>query len=255
MPSEPKNSMIMTTEISQQHKNCTILVTHRMDEPMIRYLRFLKEQITEVMDFYILYDCGTQPLDPADYPDLNFHLFNSNELPNFFYCGDRRLPNPLKALIEFSKQHPYQHYLVMEGDLVLCGDWTNFVRKINGLKCDYVHIASDVMGDMRRHYPIKGIKDNPFKHLYFAWCHVFCVSHQYLMDLEEFMKKNDSFYYEMLLPSMAYNRGYYIRQFENLGYQFDISYGPAEEYERRYMEDRRHKTFYHPVKNSSLIEY
>ena len=246
----------MVTQASQQqHKNCTVLVTHRMDEPMLRYLRFLKEEITEVMDFYILYDTGTQPLDPTDYPDLDFHLFNSNELPNFFFCGDRRLPNPLKALIAFSKAHPYQHYLVMEGDLVLCGEWRNFVRKINGLKCDYVHIASDNFGDVRRHYPIYAIKDNPFKHLYAAWCHLFNVSHQFLLDLEAFMEENDSFYYEMLMPTLAYNRGYYIRQFENLGYQFDISWGPAEVYERKYVEDRRYKTFYHPVKNSSLIDY
>ena len=39
----------------QQHKNYTILLTHKMDEPMLRYLRFLKGEITEVMDFYILW--------------------------------------------------------------------------------------------------------------------------------------------------------------------------------------------------------
>ena len=226
-----------------------------MDEPMLRYLRYLKEEITEVMDFYILYDCRTQPLNPDDYPDLNFHLFNSSELPGFFFGGHRRLPNPLKALIPFSKVHPYRHYLVMEGDLVLCGEWRNFVRKVNGLACDYIHIASDNFGDVRRHFPIFGFRNDCFKHLYACWCHVFSVSHHYLTDLEAFMQENDTFYYEMLLPSMAYNRGYYIRQFENLGYQFDISYSPAEEYERRYIEEHRPKTFYHPVKNSNLIRY
>ena len=236
-------------------KNCVVLITHRMDEPMLRYLRFLQAEVAEVMDFYVVYDCGTHALAPADYPDLRFHLFNSNELPGFFFCGDRRLPNPLKALVAFSKSHPYSHYLVMEGDLVLCGEWRNFVRKVNGLACDYVHIAFDDLGDVRCHYPIYDFRNDCFKHLYAAWCHLFSVSHRYLTDLEAFMQQNDSFYYEMLLPTMAYNRGYYIRQFESLGYQFDVSSQPAEVYERKYIEEHRPKTFYHPVKDTNLIKY
>ena len=241
--------------LQQPHKNCTILLTHKMDEPMLRYLRFLKGEITEVMDFYVIYDCGTQPLDPADYPDLDFYVFNSSELPGFFFGGDRRLPNPLKVLIPFSKVHPYSHYLVMEGDLVLCGEWRNFVRKVNGLACDYIHIATDSFGDFRRHFNIYGFRNDCFKHLYAFWCHMFSVSQRYLTDLEAFMQENDSFYYEILLPTMAYNRDYYIRQFENLDYHFDISSEPAEVYERKYIEEHRPKTFYHPVKNSSLIRY
>lgn len=238
----------------QQHKNCMLLVTHKMDDPMLRYLRFLNGEVAEVMDFYVLYDCATHPFDPEEYPDLRFHLFNSNDLQGFFFYGDRRLPNPLKALLEFSKVHPYRHYLVMEGDLALCGEWSNFVRKVNGLACDYVHIASDDFGDVRRHYPVYGFRNDCFDHLYAAWCHIFSVSHRYLMDLGEFMKENDTFYYEMLLPSLAYNRGYYIRQFENLGYQFEVSSKPVELYERKYIEEHRPKTFYHPVKNTSLID-
>ena len=236
-------------------KNCTVLVTHKIDEPMLRYLRFLKGEIAEVMDFYILYDTSSRPLNPEDYPDLTFHLFNSREIKGFFHGGHPKLPNPLLPLLSFAGAHPYRHYLVMEGDLVLCGEWRNFVRKVNGLSCDYIHIASDDFGDVRRHFPFCPFRNDSFKHLYATWCHIFCVSHRYLMDLGAFMKENDTFYYEMLLPTMAYNGGYYIRQFENLGYKFEVSSGPAEVFERKYLEEHSPKTFYHPVKNSSLIQY
>lgn len=239
--------------MQQPDRYCAVLLTHRMDDAMLRYLRFLNGEIAEVMDFYVLYDCGTHPLHPDDYPGLRFHLFNSNETPGFFFCGDRRLPNPLKALLLFAGAHPYRHYLVMEGDLALCGDWRDFVRKVRGLDCDYIHIAFDDLGDVRRHYPVYGFQNDTFKHLYAAWCHLFSVSHQYLMDLGAFMQENDSFYYEMLLPTMAYNGGYYIRQFESLGYHFDVSSEPAEVFERKYIDEHRPKTFYHPVKDTSLI--
>lgn len=41
-------------------------------------------------------------------------------------------------------------------------------------------------------------------------------------DIHEIMNiiQNNSFYYEFLLPTMAYNNGYSVRQFENLGYHF-----------------------------------
>ncbi|MBO4566725.1 MAG: hypothetical protein J5695_05820 [Bacteroidales bacterium] len=236
------------------HKNCVVLLTHRMDGPMIGYLRYLNAEISEVMDFYILYDCHAQSLDPADYPDLQFHLFDSGTIKGFFHCGHPRIPNPLLPLLEFAKEKEYRHYLVMEGDLVFTGEWRTFVRKVNGLACDYVHIASDVMGDPR-HWPCKYIKDNPFPHLYFAWCHLFYASRRFLADLEAFMQENDTVYYEFLLPSLAYCKGYYVRQFENFGYQFQVSWGPPEVYERKYLEEHTANTFYHPVKNSSIIKY
>ena len=244
----------MANMTDRQHKNCVVLVTHRMDEPMVRYLRFLKAEITEVMDFYILYDCASQALNPSDYPDLRFYMFNSKEIKGFFHCGHPRIPNPLLPLLEFAKEKIYRHYLVMEGDLAFTGEWRNFVRKINGLACDYVHIATDIMGDPR-HWPCRFIKGNPFRRLYFAWCHLFCVSHRFLSDVGDFMKTNDSVYYEFLLPSLAYNKGYYIRQFENFGYQFQVSWGPPEVYERKYQQERTANTFYHPIKDSNLIKY
>lgn len=235
-------------------RNCAVLVTHRMDRAFIRYLRYLKEEITDVMDFAILYDCHAQDLDPADYPDLKFHLFDSGAIKGFFHGGNRRIPNPLLPLLEFAREEAYEHYLVMEGDLVFTGEWRTFARKMNGLACDYVHIASDVLGDPR-HWPVDFTKDSPFPHLYFAWCHLFYAGRRFLEDVETFMKENNTIYYEFLLPSMAYNRGYYVRQFENFGYRFQVSWGPPEVYERKYLEQREENTFYHPVKNSSLIKY
>ena len=236
----------------KEHRNCVVLVTHRMDEPMLRYLRFLKREITEVMDFCILYDRHTQELDPADYPDLEFRLFDSGAIEGFFHGGNRRIPNPLLPLLGFAKEEAYEHYLVMEGDLAFTGDWRAFVRKIDGLQCDYVHIAADVLGDPR-HWPRTYIEDFPFPRLYFAWCHLFCASRRFLSDIEAFTKENGSIYYEFLLPSMAYCKGYYIRQFENFGYQFQVSYGPADVYERKYLQEHTPNTFYHPVKDSNLI--
>ena len=237
----------------KNHKDCVAIVTHRMDASMLRYLRFLKEQVTEEMDFRILFDCGAQQLNPEDYPDLQFHLFNSGQIENFFLGGCRRIPNPLLPLLDFAGKNDYRHYLVMEGDLAFTGDWRTFVRKIGGLDCDYIHIATDITGDPR-HWPGAMIKDYPFRRLYFAWCHLFCVSRKLLTDAGEFIKSNDSIYYEFLLPSLAYSKGYYIRQFENFGYQFQVSWGPAEVYERKYVEERTENTFYHPIKNTAIID-
>ena len=46
-----------------------------------------------------------------------------------------------------------------------------------------------------------------------------------------------------------------MRQFENFGYRFQVSWGPAEVYERKYLEEGAKNTFYHPVKDSKIIKY
>lgn len=70
-----------------------------------------------------------------------------------------------------------------------------------------------------------------------------------------FIQTNNSFYYEFLLPTMAYNGDFLIRQFENYGYQFQLSWGPAELYEHKYQYERTDKTFYHPIKNLSMVDF
>ena len=239
---------------SGRHENCAVFITHKIDSLMLHYLSYLKKETENIMDFIILYDKCSQDLAPEEYPDVQTHVFNSDKLDGFFHYGERRLPNPLVALVDFSKKSVYKHYLLMENDIVFTGEMAEFVRNINAIDADYIHIATDILGGPENHWPINYIKNNPFKNLYFSWCQLFYISHKYLTELDAFMKENNSFYYEFLLPTMAYNNGYSVRQFENLGYQFQLSWGPAEIYEYKYQNERMHNTFYHPIKNLSIIK-
>ena len=243
----------MKNTASERHENCTVFITHKIDAPMFRYLSYLKKETENVMDFVILYDNSSHDLTPGDYPDFQFHVFDSSKLDGFFPHGEWRLPNPLVALADFSKKSEYKHYLLMENDIVFTGDMADFIRTVNAIDTDYIHIATDILGGPKNHWPINYIKNNPFPKLYFSWCQLFYISHRYLTDLHAFMKDNDSFYYEFLLPTMAYNNGYSVRQFENLGYQFQLSWGPAEIYEYKYQHERTNNTFYHPIKDLSLL--
>ena len=149
----------------------------------------------------------------------------------------------------------YEHYLLMESDIIFSGSLRNFLKDINNVNCDYVHIAIDNMGELKAHWPIELINDNPFKKIYFAWSQLFYVSYQFLVDIENFKNKNDSIYYEFLLPSFAYNNGYSIRQFENFGYIFQVSWGPSKAYEFIYKFQKEDNTFYHPIKDLSIVHF
>ena len=83
----------------------------------------------------------------------------------------------------------------------------------------------------------------------------FRVSRRLLAALSAFIRRNGSFYYEFLLPTLAYNGDFTVRQFENYGYRFEVSWGPAELYEQKYLHDRRPDTFYHPVKNLGIVDF
>lgn len=240
-----------------QYRNCVVLITHKIDEHLLYYLLYLKRKIGNIMDFVILYDNSSHDLTPEDFPDFQFHLFDSDKLEGFFHYGERRLPNPLVALAEFSKksEYKYKHYLLMENDIVFTGDIAEFITNVNDIDIDYIHISTDILGGPKNHWPVSYIKNSPFPKLYFSWSQIFYISHRYLTDINNFMKDNDSFYYEFLLPTMAYNNGYSVRQFENLGYQFQVSWGPAEIYEYKYQYKRMNNTFYHPIKDLSLVDF
>ena len=246
--------MSMNKTTGGQHENCVVLITHKLDNFMLRFLSYLKKETERIMDFVILYDNSSQDLKYEEYPDFQFHVFNSSKLDGFFHYGEKRLPNPLVALIDFSKKSEYEHYLLMENDIVFSGNIAEFIQNVNAIDSDYIHIATDILGGPENHWPITYIKNSPFKNLYFSWSQLFYISHRYLTDLDAFMKENDSFYYEFLLPTMAYNNGYSVRQFENLGYQFQLSWGAAEIYEYKYQNERMHNTFYHPIKNLRIID-
>ncbi|MCM1511136.1 MAG: hypothetical protein NC116_10550 [Clostridium sp.] len=240
----------------KQNRNCLVYITHRLDNDIQRYLSFIKKCVAGIMDLSVLYDNASHPITPDNYPDLRLHLFNSNKLNRFFHRQNRLLANPLIALMDYAENNEYEHYLLMEYDIVLNGDLRSFIQRINSeTDADYIHIATDVEGGPEKHWPIKYIYDNPFSHLHFAWCQLFYISRHYMAILNNFMLINDSFYYEFLLPTMAYNGNYVIRQFENYGYQFQLSWGPAELYENKYKYERMNNTFYHPIKNLSIVDF
>lgn len=238
----------------EKKENCLVFITHKLTDEMLEYLSYLKKETVEVMDLLVLYDNATQPICPENYPWLDFCLFDSRQLKGFFHRGEKLLPNPLLALMHCAVRYSYAHYLLMENDIVLEGNFNRFVSIIDReSNVDYIHIASDIEGGPRRHWPVNFIWDNPFGNLYFSWCQLFYISRRYLEALHNFTWYNDSFYYEFLLPTMAYNQHFIIRQFENYGYRFELSWGPAEVYEYKYAYEHIPNTFYHPIKNLKIV--
>lgn len=238
------------------NKNCIVLVTHKQDTDVLRYISHIAEVSEGVMDFYVLFDCSNSKPHFSAMPNVNIFEYNSKELDGFFFADNKLLPNALVALLDFAQSKHYDHYLVMEFDMVLNGYLGDFIKKVNSIDdIDYIHIGYDPEGAPENHWPIQYIKNSPFRKLYFAWCHIFYISHNYLMDVEQFMVQNSSFHYEFLLPTMAYNGNYVVKQFENMGYQFVVSWGPTEKYEAIYRESARYNTFYHPIKDLSIVTF
>lgn len=234
-------------------QNCLVFITHKIDEGIQKYLTFLNQEVGGIMDFVILYDCASFDINIKNYPNFVFHIFNSKLIKGFYHHGNKLLPSPLVALLDMMKKKKYEHYLLMENDIVLSGSLRSFLKSVNKVDCDYMHIATDVLGAPEAHWPIRHIENNPFKDIHFSWSQMYYASHQLLTDIDVFMKENDTFFFEFLLPTMAYNRGYSVRQFENLGYSFQLSWGPPEVYEYKYRYQRMHNTFYHPIKNLGII--
>jgi len=235
---------------NKKNENCVLFFTHRIQD-LPDYIKYVKNCVPGNMDFGVIYDIHSRNVVLPD--DYNIYTFDSAEIKGFFINNDRRLPTILKPMFNFTKEVHYSHYLVMEDDIVFTGNLREFFEKINSVDCDYIHIASDLLGGLEEHWPIELIKDNPFKHLYFAWSQLFYASDSFIQGAESFVKENDTFNMEFLLPSLAYNNGYSVRQFENFGYNFDLSWGPAEVFEDRYKREYRNKTFYHPIKDTNFL--
>lgn len=248
--------MIMQMNTIENNKNCVVYITHILNVDIVKYLLYLKEEIHGIMDFIVLYDCAKDEMITDNYSYFEFYKFDSKKLEGFFFQKDRLLANPLIALIDCAKHYNYKHYLLVEYDIIFNGSFRNFVEKINiDDNVDYIHIASDIEGGPEKHWPIKYIKDNPFDNLYFAWCQLFYISRKLLHEAEMFIKVNDSFHYEFLLPTIAYNGKFIVRQFENFGYNFQLSWGPVEKYEDKYIYERKKNTFYHPIKNLGIVDF
>lgn len=242
--------------LENKYANCLAFLTHRINNDILRYLAYLQNKVDGILDLWVLYDCSLQDIDINAFPKLKVFKYAFHTIDNFFHQGDNSLQNPLLALMKFAEYHEYSHYLLMENDIVLNGCFSEFARRINAeTEIDYIHIATDVLGGHEAHWPIKYIRDNPFAVLHFSWCQMFYISKRYLDAIGEFVLVNNSFYYEFLLPTMAYNRMFHIKQFENFGYQFCLSWGPAEFYEYKYSYERQHNTFYHPIKQLGIVDF
>lgn len=245
-----------TNENKKQNRNCVAFATHKMDKGIQNYLAYLRKEVAGVMDLIVLYDQSTHPIRPEDYPDYRFFFFDSTQLKGFFHQNNRLLPNTLVALIACAQTYRYEHYLLMENDILLQGRFHEFIERVNQeTPVDYIHIATDVSGGTLQHWPIRYIRDCPFEQLHFAWCHLLYISLRFLKDVAEFMEKNDSIHYEFLLPTMAYAGHYGVRQFENFGYHFYVSWGPAEYYEALHGFEQTYNTFYHPIKHMENIAF
>ena len=134
--------------------NCLVFATHKLDEGILDYLSNLKKEVEGVMDLLILYDRSNSPIKREDHPEYNFYFFDSTGLKGFFHQNERLLPNTFVALAECAKQYRYDHYLLMENDIVLHGDFHRFVQRVNAEDAvDYIHIATDVEGSPQKHWP------------------------------------------------------------------------------------------------------
>lgn len=236
-------------------KSCLVFITQRLDGDMKKYLQYLKCEMEGVMDFWLLYDSSLGNYKEDEMLGISCYQYPFHTLDNFFHQGNPLLHNPLLALLKFIESHEYDNYLLMENDIVLNGSFAELARKLTfEEKVDYVHIATDILGGSHAHWPIKLIKDNPFPMLYFAWSQLVYASKRFLEAVRDFIQVNNTFFYEFLLPTIAYNKGFRVRQFENYGYRFCLSWGPAEEFENAYLYDRQPNTFYHPIKNLGIVD-
>ena len=92
-------------------------------------------------------------------PDFASVFFESVGLKGFFHQNERLLPNTFVALAECAEQYRYDHYLLMENDIVLHGDFRRFVQRVNVEDAvDYIHIATDVEGGPQKHWPVRYIQ-------------------------------------------------------------------------------------------------
>lgn len=166
------------TIYNKETSNCLVLISHKMDENSFKYFSFLQKEADGIMDLIILYDCATCEIKERDYPEFAFHFFDSKEIIDFFHGGNKQLPNPLLALLDLIKVKKYDHYLLMESDVVYAGNFRSFLIAVNEVNYDYIHVAKDKLGKAEAHWPINYIHNNPFKTIYFSWCQLFYASYK-----------------------------------------------------------------------------
>ena len=240
----------------KKNKNCVVYITHKVNPGIKHQIEVINNATKMLLDFIVLYDVNSIKDDIAsEFKEMKVIPFDSSKIDGFFFKGNKALPNPLLALIELSQKEIYDHYMMIENDILYKGKWEDFFFEILDVEnVDYLHIASDSMGGPRLHFPFKYIQNNPYPNVYFSWSQLFYISKRFLLDVECFLDKNDSFYYEFLLPTLAYHSNYRICQFENYGFSFKVSWGPVEKYENLYKKEKSSRTFYHPIKEVELLK-
>lgn len=168
-------------------KNCLVFLTNKINRDIFRYVLYLQKEIGSFMDVWLVHDSSVQKVNNLGLQDIKFFQYPFHTIPNFFHQGSSLLPNPLLGLQKFAETYHYDHYLLMENDIVFNGVFSEFAARINAEDVDYIHIATDILGGLEKHWPVELIRNNPFAALYFSWCQIFYVSSRFLNALAKFM--------------------------------------------------------------------
>lgn len=234
-------------------------MTHFMNDDMMTYISFLKKQCEGIMDFWLLFDTCNGDFELENENDLNICRFNhSTDFEESDWTFNNKFSNnPLCIYNFFYKEHNYEHYLFIENDIFLNGDFRKFVKKINISQEDYIHIKYRLHEEdsiehhfMWNYMNKKDFGDNNIK---FYFHQIFYISHDLLSDIIKYNNKNNTLFFEFLIPTIAYNGDYRIKYFEDFGYSFSSNTYDEEKYEKEYINSTEIDRFYHPVKNVSLF--
>ena len=57
---------------NRQNKNCVVFVTHKLDQGILDYLRYIRKSVSGVMDLLVLYDDAAGPLDESLLEGMDF---------------------------------------------------------------------------------------------------------------------------------------------------------------------------------------
>lgn len=235
---------------------CLVLLTHKIDEYLMAHVSYLKKSVEGVMDFYLLYDTENEDVSIGEGVGLHIWRFKHSDYPKWVFMGNDGLYMYLYPLIDFAKEYPYKHYLFMENDIVLNGDFGAFAEKVADVDVDYMHIKRESTTRLNKHREVL-VEGECFDIIRFSWSNMELLSARYLDAIDKFLATNDKVFLEVLLPSLAYelkeSEGYTVGVFEELGYRFVVGYRPVGKYEEIYVKQPKPDYFYHPIKNLSLV--
>ena len=156
--------------------NCLVFATHKLDEGILDYLAYLKKEVEGVMDLLVLYDQSAHPIKEDDYPGFRFCFFESVGLKGFFHQNERLLPNTFVALAECAEQYRYDHYLLMENDIVLHGDFRRFVQRVMSRTRWIISILPPMWRAVRKNIGLSGIYRTVLLNIFISLGVTSCIS-------------------------------------------------------------------------------